>query len=95
MISMRETLSLGCVNNKGTDQFAHMNNLISSFVISLLEKMISRLATGEILIFYLVFVAEQASLNLTLSDTPKTGFLVLVEVYQLRLYCQFFMELSV
>ena len=51
--------------------------------------MISRLATGEISIFYLVFVAEQASLNLTLSDTPKTVFLVLVVVYQLRLYVNF------
>ena len=31
--SMRETLSLGFVNTKGADQFAHLNNFISSFVI--------------------------------------------------------------
>ena len=33
MASMRETLSLGFVNNEGTDQFAHLNYLTSSFVI--------------------------------------------------------------
>ena len=35
---------------------------------SLLESIISRLATSKI------SVAEQAGLNLTLSETPKTGF---------------------
>ena len=34
-----------------------------------------KLATGEISIFKLVCVAEQAGLKLALSETPKTGFL--------------------
>ena len=42
---------------------------------SLFESTISKLATSEISIFYLVPVAEQAGLNLTLAETPKTGFL--------------------
>ena len=48
----RENLSLGegggVANNKGTDQPAHPRNLISAFVIPLLENIISRLATSEI-----------------------------------------------
>ena len=36
--------------------------------------MISRVATSEISILQLVPVPEQACLNLTLSETPKTGF---------------------
>ena len=34
-----------------------------------------RLATSEISIYYQVSVAEQAGLNFTLSETPKTGSL--------------------
>ena len=37
--------------------------------------MINRLTTGEIAIFKLVSVADQAGLNLNLSETLKTGFL--------------------
>ena len=47
--------------------------LISAFVIRFL-KGISKLASREISIFYLVSVAEQAGLELTLSEIPKTGF---------------------
>ena len=61
-------------NNKGADRPAHPHSLVSAFVIRLLESIISRLATSEISIFYLVSVAEQAGLNLSLSETPKTGF---------------------
>ena len=39
------------VNNKGADQHAHPRSLISDFVIRLLESIISRHATGEVLIF--------------------------------------------
>ena len=39
--------------------------------------MISKLATGKMLIFQLVSVAEETGSNLTLSETPKTGFLAL------------------
>ena len=72
----REKTSLrGFANNTGADQPAHLRSLISAFVIHFLESIISRLDTSEISIFWLVSVAEQAGLNLTLSVTPKTGFL--------------------
>ena len=41
----------------------------------LLESIISRHAMSEISSFYLVSVAEEAGLNLTLMETLKTGFL--------------------
>ena len=53
----------------------HLRSLISAFVISLLESAISKLATSEKSLLYLVSVAEQASLRMTWSETPKTGFL--------------------
>ena len=66
----------GVAKNKGTDQPTHSCSLISKFVIHLLESIISRLATSEISIFYLVSVAEQAGLNITSSDTPTASFVV-------------------
>ena len=51
-----------------------MRSLISTFVIRVLKSTISKLATSEISFFYLGSVAEQACLNPTLSETPKTGF---------------------
>ena len=45
-----ETCLRGVKNNKGADQPAHPHNLISPFVIRLLESIISRLATSEITI---------------------------------------------
>ena len=73
----RENLSSGVANNTGADQPAHPRRLISAFVISFLESIIRKLGTGELFILQLhvVSVAEQAGLNLTLSETPKTGFL--------------------
>ena len=41
----------GVENNKGTDQRAHTRRLISTFVIRLLESVISQLASREISIF--------------------------------------------
>ena len=41
----------GCANNKGADQPALLRRLISAFVLSLSESIISRLATREISIF--------------------------------------------
>ena len=70
----RENLSLVFVNNKGADQPAHPRSLISTFVILLLECIISKLATCKISIFWLVCVAEETGLSLILSETPKTGF---------------------
>ena len=65
----------GLQNNKGADQPAHWPSLISAFVIRSLESLISRLAMSKNAILYLVSVAEQVGLNLTFSETPKTGFL--------------------
>ena len=73
----RENLSSEFANNKSADQPAHAGSLISAFVIHLLESIISRLATSEISLFKLVSVAEQTGLKLTLSETLKTGFLVM------------------
>ena len=58
-------------------------SLISAFVIYLLGSIISRLTTSEISTFKLVSVAEQAGLNLTLSDTLKTGLVVTRPKYHL------------
>ena len=38
-------------NNKGADQPAHLQSLLSAFVICFLESTICKLATGEISIF--------------------------------------------
>ena len=71
----REKICLrGFANNKGADMPAHPRSLISAFVIRLLESIMSRLATREIIIFQLASVVEQADLSLILSESPKTGF---------------------
>ena len=66
----------GFVNNTCADQPAHRRSLISAFVIRFVKTIICQLATGEISIFWLVPVAEEAGLILALSETAKTGFLV-------------------
>ena len=43
-------------------------------VFPLLDFIISKLATSEISIIKVDSVAEQADLGMTLSETPKTGF---------------------
>ena len=62
----------GSVDNKGGDQPAHPHSLITTFVIHLLERVITKLATSEIAISWVVAVAEQAGLSMTWSETPKT-----------------------
>ena len=47
-IQREETCLWGFANNKGTHQPAHRHSLISTFVIHLLESIISNLATREI-----------------------------------------------
>ena len=47
----KKTSLRGFANNKGADQPAHPGNLISAFVIHLLESIISKLATSEFSIF--------------------------------------------
>ena len=51
-------------------------SLISAFVFRCLDSIIPLVSISEISSLYLAFVAAQASLCLTLSKTPKTGFLV-------------------
>ena len=43
----------------------------------------SKLAPIKISLFNLVSVAEQAGLNLTLSETPKAGFVEMRPIYYL------------
>ena len=63
-------------NNKGADQPADPRSLISAFVVRCLDSTIPLVSISEILSLYLVSEAEQVSLSLTWSQTPKTGFLV-------------------
>ena len=51
IIDTRKPFFGGVANNTGADQPAHPRSLISAFVISSLESIISRLATSEISIF--------------------------------------------
>ena len=60
-------------NNTGADQ--HPRSLTSAFVIRFLENLTFKLATDKISIFYIVSVAKETSLNITLTATLKTGFL--------------------
>ena len=66
-----KTCLRGVANSTGADQPAHPRSLISAFVIRDLESTIYKLATSEIL----VSLAEETGFSLTLSETPKTGFL--------------------
>ena len=68
-------------NNKGADQPGHVRSLISVVVIRLMENIISKLATSEISVFYLVSVAEQTRLCVTWSESPRTGFLTSRSMY--------------
>ena len=63
-------------NNKGADQPAHPRSLISTFVVRCLNSIMSLVSISEISSLYLASEAEQAGLSLTLSENPKTGFLV-------------------
>ena len=71
------------------EQHRHPRSLISAFVIRFLESIIRKLASGEISLFQLVSVAEEAGLNLALSENPKTGFLATRPIYILYAYCKF------
>ena len=71
-LGREKTCLRGFANNKGAEQPAHSRSLISAFVIRLQERIISRLATSEISLFWLVSVAEETGLSFTFSETPKT-----------------------
>ena len=64
-----KTYLQGFANNKGADQPVHLRSLISAFVIPILESTISKLATSEISVLYLVSVAEENGFSLALSET--------------------------
>ena len=71
-----KTCFLPYANNKGADQPAHSRNLISTFVVRYVDSMIPLVSISEISSLYPASLAVQASLCLTWSQTPKTGFLV-------------------
>ena len=73
-----KTCLLGFANNKGQSS---LRSLICAFVIRLLKSIISRLATSEISLLYLVSVVEETGLSLALLETPKTGFLTSRPIY--------------
>ena len=62
---MRENLTLVHGNNKGAGLYSYPRSPISTFVVHLLESIISELASCKIS-FLLVCVAEQTGLSLTL-----------------------------
>ena len=62
------------MKNTGADQPAHPRSPVSAFVIRFLESIISKLATGGILIFFLVSVAKETGLKLAFVENPKKGF---------------------
>ena len=64
------------VNNKGTDQPAHLQGLTSTFVDCCLDSTTPLVSISKISSFYLASVAVQADLSLTWVKTLKTSFLV-------------------
>ena len=61
-------------NNKGADQPARPRSLISAFVVRCLDSVMSLVSVTKISSLMLASVAEQASLNLTWSETPEDTF---------------------
>ena len=61
-------------NNKGADQSAHPRSLVSAFVIRCLDNVMFLVSVTKISSLMLPFVAEQANLSLTLSETPEDTF---------------------
>ena len=61
-------------NNKGADQPVHPRSLISAFVVHCLDSVMSLVSITKISSLMLDFVAEQASLSLTWSNTPEDTF---------------------
>ena len=61
-------------NNKGADQPAHPRSLISVFVVPCLDIIMSLVSVTKMSSLMLAFVAAQANLSLTWSETPKDTF---------------------
>ena len=58
----------------GADQPAHPRSLISAFVVRCLDSTVSPVSVTKISSLMLASVAEQASLSLTWSESPKDMF---------------------
>ena len=73
---MQETglLALQTTKAQAGDQPSHLRSLIRTFIIHLLEIIISEFSTNRNSSFLLVIVAEQAGLSLTWLENPKTIF---------------------
>ena len=69
-------------NSKGADP----HGPICVFVIRLLERIISILASSEILIFQLVSVAEQAGLNLTVRNPEDQVCRIEAQIFSIIIY---------
>ena len=65
------------LNNEGADQPVHPCSLISTFVVRCIDSLICILAISKVSRFLLVFIAEQAGLNLPWLKIPKTHFRVM------------------
>ena len=70
-------------NSKGADP----RGPICTFVISLLESIISELVSSEILIFQLVSVAEQAGLNLTVRNPEDSACRIEAPIFSIIYGC--------
>ena len=71
-------------NNKGADQPAHPRSLISAFVVRCLDSIIPLVSIFEISCLYLVSVTAQTGLSLPWSQTPKTDFLMMRLIYEVK-----------
>ena len=73
-LEARKPVFGGLRTTKGADQPAHPRSLIIAFVNRVLERTISKLAIGGILIFYLVSVAVETGLSAALSEPRRQVF---------------------
>ena len=73
---MQKNYLWGFANNKCADQPALLRSLISAFVDRELKIIISSLAMCRISNYELVHLAQQAGLNITLSQNLKIDFIV-------------------
>ena len=63
-------------NNKGAEQPAHPRSLISAFLFAYWKEKYMYLYFEIFLLAKFLFsVVEESGLSLTLSETPKTGFI--------------------
>ena len=69
----RENLSSGFAKHKGADQPALPRNLISAFVIRVLQSIISKLAVNKTSNFYLVSVAEETGFSSLCRKPQRRG----------------------